>query len=306
MVLTFPEPEVHGRLTRLNTRVINLRTPWLHIANPAVASRSGVDYGMMRNVAPIRVDYSIIDIVQGDIDSDAGFHKGIRDDLDRVLRQNDIEYVRNSHSAYVRQAFGQQLRGLTDRGWNGMGKHLEAVQLRRARAPVEHFKREIEGSKAWKKAAPVLVPVGGAAIAAYALYTKQPLNWDLSGGYSLGTQHNYDALMGSFSVGTPWFSAAVNYSVNAPDTRDPSLPAPENAVEASEKVSISLGHTVPVIGIATRLSYATTTGTISAAMSRGLLIPNLSGSIGTTRSLRPTRAGNYGEETVNLQYGMNF
>jgi hypothetical protein len=288
----------------------NLRTPWLHVANPAIsAPHADVDYGIRRDIAPVHARHDLWDL-QKDMWGDENFQKSIRANLARVLEEQDREYVRRSHSSQVRYAMNLQLRGLADQAWGTMTDGFINTQVGRVRSGAQVIQRdlvaELEREGLWK----YIAPTGGAAFAAYMLCTGQNVNFNLPGGFNFGTRLGMSPRMepraGSFSLGTPWFTASVNYQLDAPDVRDPSLPAPSDPVQAAEKVQIAVGHTIPYLGLNTSLSIATTTGTISAAISRNLLIPNLSGSFSTTRSVRPTSGGSFGEEVVNLSYGTNF
>lgn len=255
-------------------------------------SRDGLDYGMLQG--RVHLPRTPLEQLQQDLLGDANTTRDARIELDRILRTNEESFVRYSHSSQIRYSLGQQLRALTDRT-------LSQAENRFAQLQVDRVRISLIRSGVWEK---ISAPAG-VAITALSVVLARPIIIPIRGGWKLALVTHLEAAAGGLSVNSPWFSASVNVASRAPDVRDPSVPLASGA-SAAEKIQISFGQQIPLLKIDTGLSFASTTGTLSAGMSRELLVPNLRGSVATTRSVRSTRVGNYGEETLNLTYGMSF
>jgi hypothetical protein len=104
-------------------------------------------------------------------------------------------------------------------------------------------------------------------------------------------------------MSTRWVNFGIAYDHRALDSRDPTIAiAPELNLE---KFRFSVSRNIPVLNVDFGLSFASSTGTVSAALGRELFIPQLRGSVSTVRSVRPTQ-GNYGEERIQLNFAHSF
>ncbi len=202
---------------------------------------------------------------------------------------------------YSRQEHTKQLQDLSQSVWSD----LRNRQVEQARGMV--IKSPFAAS-ATKAARYIPKPIAILLFAAHAIYFGNVLNWDV-GPARFSTMADVQQRKSIIGLSHPLVNTSVRFQALNPNTLDPATgqTTPNNGLYTFQ-YELSLGHTIPDLGLTTGFSYINTSDAFSAQVSQPLLVPNLTA---TLSAVTPIPRGNgptliQPNQSIRLDYGIRF
>ena len=149
----------------------------------------------------------------------------------------------------------------------------------------------------------VAIVGGGAA----AVWIGKPFGWDLDdSGTRLIARTSIRQQIGEVEVNSSLLNAGISVNMSKPETRDPTLPPMVDPTQKDERYKVSVSRGLPVFDLSSRLSYGSTSNTVSAGLSKPLM-EHLTAEVTAVRPAPINRtASSAGEEVVKFSYGVTF
>lgn len=146
-------------------------------------------------------------------------------------------------------------------------------------------------------------PVGLAAGVA-AVYSGQPIKIDVSRDTKITTMTNVPNQRAGLQLSTPLVNTQFDFIATAPTLRSSVDPTDPNGRD--ERYRLSFNRTLPIVNIGTGLTYASSSRTMIASLSKPL-VNNVTCVFDSTLPLDPAESYvTNSEETVKLLYGFRF
>ena len=234
-----------------------------------------------------------------------------RDQLRSVpefLREQEIRDLKLQHDLLVRDYELKAKYGLLTQDEERI--HYDAVRAfsknmavlvgrNQIRGPLDRFRTFAEND-------PVLSfaqrPIALVALA-IAVYNGQPVLMGLGRDASLKARANVPASEAELIVNSPVLDTSLYMKTNAQTADEVAAQQLRDPLSRDERMRLSAGRSLGVLGLYSGLTYGNTTQTLSASLSKQLM-SNLNASVNSRRPLNPSHDA--GENSLNLNYGVSF
>lgn len=182
----------------------------------------------------------------------------------------------------------QERRDLSKKVVLTVGRHQGMTNLKKARQAAE------KDPNIQKVKKPIAIVIG-----AYALYTGEPFDLRIADNAKIVGRTEFAKKEGNIGLRSSYINATAEMKGDVEPTPTP-RPYKQGA---DERYRLSLSREIPGIDIESDVSYGTTTRTMSASVSRGVLIDHLTC---TLEGVRPIGNSNYADNRVRFNYNLRF
>lgn len=185
---------------------------------------------------------------------------------------------------------------------NGLRNQIQTQQfLQRRDALVKLLPRKQLGNavNAIPKPVQIVAAVAGSFL------SGQSMDWHLVPETRIRTQVDLLNQRTQLSFYTSVVDTSVSLRGQTQGNIDPNGPPPGEFPAKSYRYEISVSKSAPELALSAGLTYISSTESMRASVSK-LIAPNLVAEVGTSQPLNPNNRVQPREESVRVQYGMNF
>lgn len=144
----------------------------------------------------------------------------------------------------------------------------------------------------------------GILIGAFAVYSGEPLTWKLDESTDFFARTDFRNQRGEFRINSPYVRGTFDVLTSVSASADDQLKkAPSHS--PVDKYRFSLGRPLPIWKLSSGLSYGMTTSKVTASLTKQLT-ENLACIVDTSRLMRPISRVDPGQQTLRIEYGLNF
>lgn len=144
----------------------------------------------------------------------------------------------------------------------------------------------------------------GFLIGVYAVYSGEPLTWKIDESTEFLARSDFRAQRGELRLNSTIVRGSLDVLTSVPASADDQLKQDPNRAPV-DKYRLSLGRPLPIWQLSSGLSYGITTSRVTASLSKQLT-DHLACIVDTSRLMKPTRSVDPGQQSLRLEYGLNF
>lgn len=144
----------------------------------------------------------------------------------------------------------------------------------------------------------------GFLIGVYAVYSGEPMTWKIDESTEFLARTDFRGQKGELRLNSRFVRGTFDILTSVPASADEQLKQDPNRAPV-DKYRLSLGRPLPIWQLSSGLSYGMTTSKITASLSKQLT-DHLACTIDTSKLMQPVRSVDPGQQSLRLEYGLNF